>query len=76
MATSNESNKGMDAVAETIKVLPEGERDVYHARYVLDEDRSTTCDRLGLTFESYDRLLKNVMVALRRGIAKGSREAS
>ncbi len=67
----NNPNEAMSRLVKTIEALPEGEREVYRARYVQEEGRDATCVRLGIDGEEYDRRMKSVMRALRRGTGPG-----
>lgn len=70
-AVMNSPNEAMSRLVKAIEALPEGEREVYSARYVLEEGRDATCVRLGIDGAEYDRRLKSVMRALRRGTVPG-----
>lgn len=62
-------NQGVSVAVRALDELPEEQRAVYRARYVADEAREATCQRLGIEPEHYDQLLRDVMRSLRRMVA-------
>lgn len=63
------NNQGVSVAVRALEELPEEQRAVYRARYVVDEAREATCLRLGIEPERYDQLLREVMRSLRRMVA-------
>jgi DNA-directed RNA polymerase specialized sigma24 family protein len=68
----NTPNLAMSRLVKAIDALPSEQREVYRARYVLEEQRDETCKRTGITSEEYDVRLKDAIRALRRGTMSGA----
>lgn len=62
-------NQGVSVAVRALDELPEEQRAVYRARYVADEAREATCQRLGIEPERYDQLLREVLRSLRNMVA-------
>lgn len=60
------NNQGVSVAVRALEELPEEQRAVYSARYVIDEEREVTCLRLGMAPERYDQLLAETLRSLRR----------
>lgn len=69
-------NQGVSVAVRALDELPEDQRAVYRARYVADEPREATCQRLGIAPERYDQLLNDTLRSLRRMVATASRNTA
>lgn len=59
-------NQGTSVAVRALDELPEDQRAVYSARYMADETREATCERLGMEPAQYDQLLGETLRSLRR----------
>lgn len=59
-------NQGTSVAVRALDELPEDQRAVYSARYMADETREVTCERLGMEPARYDQLLADTLRSLRR----------
>lgn len=59
-------NQGTSIAVRALDELPEDQRAVYSARYVSDETREATCQRLDMEPARYDQLLADTLRSLRR----------
>jgi DNA-directed RNA polymerase sigma subunit (sigma70/sigma32) len=63
------NNLGGSVLVRALEELPEEQRAVYSARYIIDEEREATCRRLGMAPERYDQLLAETLRSLRRMVS-------
>ncbi|MDK6076240.1 hypothetical protein [Massilia varians] len=69
-------SQGLSVAVRAYDELPEEQRAVYRARYVTDETREATCQRLGMAPERYDQVLDDIMRSLRKMVAAPALQAS
>ena len=69
-------SQGLSGAVRAYDGLPEEQRAVYRARYVTDETREATCQRLGMAPERYDQVLDDIMRSLRKMVAAPALQAS
>lgn len=62
-------NQGISVVVRALDELPEEQRELYSARYMSDETREVTCQRLGMEPAHYDQLLAETLRSLRRMVS-------
>lgn len=62
-------NKGLSVAVRAMDELPDEQKAVFRARYVAEEARDVTCNRLGIAPERYDQLLKDTLRSLRMMVA-------
>lgn len=68
-------NQGVSVAVRALDELPKDQRELYSARYMADETREATCQRLGMDPAHYDHLLIKTLRSLRQlaGPAPASR---
>lgn len=64
----NTPELAMTRLVAAVDALPPDQREAYKARYVQDESAEFTCERLNISREQYEKLLKDARLALRRGL--------
>ena len=62
-------NKALSVAVRAMDELPDEQKAVFRARYVAEEARDVTCNRLGIAPERYDQLLKDTLRSLRLMVA-------
>ena len=65
-------NQGTSVAVRALDELPEDQRELYSARYMADETREATCQRLGMDPAHYDHLLAKTLRSLRRMVVPAS----
>lgn len=69
-------SQGVSVVVRAYDQLPDEQRAIYKARYITDETREATCQRLGMAPERYDQVLEDIMRSLRKMVAAPALQAS
>ncbi|MBY0240037.1 MAG: hypothetical protein K2X55_12050 [Burkholderiaceae bacterium] len=62
-------NQGTSIAVRALDELPENQQALYRARYMAEETREATCNRLRIEPAQYDQLLAETLRSLRRMVA-------
>lgn len=65
-------NRGLSVAVRAFDELPEEQREIYRARYLVCETREATCKRLGIEMAKYDEVCKEIMRSLRRMVSRNN----
>lgn len=70
MSSASPASDQPSVLVRALTELPEDERAIYRARYISEEERATTCQRLGIGEATYDQRLKGALRSLRRMVGE------